>query len=612
MANDPPPIRLTLLGNPLQHRDGSPPTRLERKAAGLLAYLALEGETGRGRLAGLLWPDTPEASARNNLSQTLKRLRGAASGPPLVVGQDLLRLDDTLDCDARTLRVRHRDGKHAQVLDVQGGLLATLDYDDCPDFDRWLAAKRDELERWRREALAVLADQAEATGQARAALGYARRLVDMDPLSETAHRRLMSLHAQMGDQAAATEAYERCRRQLWEELGIRPGAETRALLKDIEAGGGTVRGPAPSVREKKRPPFNLIRPPRFAGRQLPLARMEAAWAQGKAIFVAGEAGMGKTRLMQEFIADKGRCYLFEGFPEDANAPYSTYSRTFREVMRAFPQLRYPEWIQREAARILPELGDSPRIPVDENDRLRFHMALAEANDMAVNAGMRRVMVDDLHLVDLPSLLAGHFVYARHWGRRDGMQTLMLLRPESFAPEGQEALAWVLDRGFGELIQLGPLTLEEVAELLTGIHDGLRGWAAALHAHCGGNPKLILDTLKALHAEGEGDAWRMDGLPESLPVPDSARNLFLRRLERLSPDALMLARLAALAKTGLDIARAAAVAERPAAGLLEPWARLEAEGIVRDGKPAHGILRAVLREAIPAPLREHLESQLNRA
>ncbi len=602
-------MRLSLLLSPAMCVNGDTQIKLDRKSAALLAYLALAGETPRGRLATLLWPDAEESVARNNLAQKLSRLK-ASTNHALVEGKETLRLTGAVGLDARDLQHAWNKGDFPLVADTRGVLLADLEFDDCPDFSCWLESQRESLDRLRREALTTLADQAEASGQHRAALGFARRLVDRDPLRETAHRRLMSLHALMGDQAAATEAYERCRRLLWEELGIRPGAETRALLKEIEIGGGVRRPPAAPAPER-RPPFHLIRPPHFVGRHAHLARMEAAWDQGKAIFVAGEAGMGKTRLMQEFIADKGRCYLFEGFPEDADAPYSTYSRTFREVMRAFPHLNYPEWIQREAARILPELGGAVGLPVDDNDRLRFHLALAEANDLAVKAGMRRVVVDDLHLVDLPSLMAGHFVYARHWGRPDGMQTLMLLRPESFAQEGREAMAWVLDRDFGELILLDPLGVYEVGELLAGIHDAWRDWAPSLHEHSGGIPKFILETLKALHAEAGSGPWPADRLPDSLPVPEGARSLIRRRLDGLEPDAILLARLAALSHRELDIPTAAGVLERPAAGLIAPWASLEAQGMLRGGKPAHGILRAVLREAIPGPLREHLEAQLNR-
>ncbi len=600
-------MRLTLLHAPALQLDTGTPVRLDRKAAALLAYLALAGETPRGRLASLLWPETEESAARNNLAQKLSRLKAAVPLTP-VDGKEVLRLRGEVGVDVLDIQQAWGRGELMAVADARGELLAGWEFDDCPDFGRWLENQRESLDRLRREALATLAHQAEASGQRRAALGFARRLVDSDPLSETAHRRLICLHALMGDQAAAMEAYERCRRLLWEELCIRPGAETRALIKEIETGAVATRPPTP-VPRKKRPPFQLMHPPRFSGRRQHLERMEAAWAQGRAIFVAGEAGIGKTRLMQEFIADKGRCFLFEGFPEDAESPYATYSRTFREVMRAFPHLSYPEWVRREAARILPELGDAGGPPADDNDRLRFHLALAEANDLAVHAGMRRVVVDDLHLVDLPSLMAGHFVYARHWGRAEGMQTLMLLRPESFAAAGREAMAWVLDRGFGELILLDPLDVEEVAELLAGIHEAWRDWAPSLHEHSGGNPRFMLETLKVLHAEAGDDPWPADRLAHSLPVPEGARALILRRLEGLAPDALLLARLAALSRRDLDIATAARVLERPAAGLLEPWARLESQGVLRGGRPAHGILRAVLRQAIPAPLRQHLEAQL---
>ncbi|WP_460414283.1 AfsR/SARP family transcriptional regulator [Thermus oshimai] len=62
--------RLRLLGGASLEVEGRPPLRLERRAAGVLAYLALEGPAPRSRMAGLLWPDSPERTARNNLAQT--------------------------------------------------------------------------------------------------------------------------------------------------------------------------------------------------------------------------------------------------------------------------------------------------------------------------------------------------------------------------------------------------------------------------------------------------------------------------------------------------------------------------------------------------------------
>lgn len=76
---------------------------LERKAAGVLAYLALEGPTPRSKLAGLLWPESHERAARNNLVQSLRRLRGAAGGYEAVRGEGVLHLAQGLEAEVAQL-----------------------------------------------------------------------------------------------------------------------------------------------------------------------------------------------------------------------------------------------------------------------------------------------------------------------------------------------------------------------------------------------------------------------------------------------------------------------------------------------------------------------------
>ena len=485
-----------------------------------------------------------------------------------------------------------------------GQLLAELDFDDCPDFARWLEDRRAEFERMRCAALAALADQAESAGQTRAALGLAHRLVASDPLSEEAHRRLMRLFALNGDQASAAAAFERCRKLLWNELSVAPGAETMALFKEIETSAGARR--VPGVQRKPMSP-GLIRPPRFAGRREELERTESAWGEGKALFISGAAGVGKTRLMQEFIAGKERCHLFEGRPADVGTPYATYSRTLREVMQAYPNLQYPDWVVREAARILPEMGGVIGLSMDDASRLHFHQALAEANDIAVRAGMQRVLVDDMHLVDLHSLLAGHFVYARHWESPDyGMKTLMVLRPQELAREGHDAMNRVLDRDLGVEIRLGDLGVEELAELLAGIDPAWAGWAERLHRHCGGNPGFVLETFKALQKAEALDHH----LPDALPLPDTVRALLARSIQNLGGDVIQLARLAALAGTGIDLEKAARVLNCAPVALMDTWLTLETKGVLRNGRPVHNLMQRVLAESVPDALRTSLLRLLN--
>ncbi|MFT3765205.1 MAG: hypothetical protein QM820_06770 [Minicystis sp.] len=141
----------------------SDPIALQRRTAAVLAYLALEGPTPKYRLAGLLWPDSDEEKARNNMRQLLHRLRVAA-GAELVVGGDVVALSDRVVSDAVQLEAHVFAGRNAEALALAGTLLAPLDFDDCPDFAAWLTEARDQLEALRRRAAGAEADAREQRG----------------------------------------------------------------------------------------------------------------------------------------------------------------------------------------------------------------------------------------------------------------------------------------------------------------------------------------------------------------------------------------------------------------------------------------------------------------
>jgi hypothetical protein len=118
--------------------------RLDRRTAAVLSYLALEGETPKYKLAGLLWPDSPEATAKNNMRQLLRRLRTTA-GADLVVGEERITLAEGVEADAAWLQARSFAGEHAAALELEGELLAGLEYDDAPDLEEWLLGAREGL-----------------------------------------------------------------------------------------------------------------------------------------------------------------------------------------------------------------------------------------------------------------------------------------------------------------------------------------------------------------------------------------------------------------------------------------------------------------------------------
>ena len=128
MPATPRPAHLCLHGTAQLVPTGAAAVVLERKQALLLAYLWLEGPTPRGRLAGLLWPEAPEARARGNLRQRLAVLRQATGLDTVTDTRGVLAL-------AAGLQVQPTGADTAP-------LLATFDSDDSPDAAAWLTHQR--------------------------------------------------------------------------------------------------------------------------------------------------------------------------------------------------------------------------------------------------------------------------------------------------------------------------------------------------------------------------------------------------------------------------------------------------------------------------------------
>ena len=146
-------VRLEVLaGARLVKADGA--IRLERRTAAVLAYLALEGEAVKYRLAAWLWPDSSDNTAHNNMRQLLRRLRNLC-GLEVIVGENRIQLSPFVTADATEIQARAFAGDHAGVLEFVGELLDGYEYDDCPDFEEWLRNARDGLCALRRHANAA-------------------------------------------------------------------------------------------------------------------------------------------------------------------------------------------------------------------------------------------------------------------------------------------------------------------------------------------------------------------------------------------------------------------------------------------------------------------------
>jgi predicted ATPase/DNA-binding SARP family transcriptional activator len=386
-------LKLWLLGSPRVKYVDKPVDIQRRKGLALLVYLAVTGQAHRrDTLATLLWPEADQNSARTALRRDLSALNKALGQTWLEIDRESVSLKrgigpstssgQTFWLDVEQFRsLLATCGTHdhppegvcsaclpslSEAVELyRGEFLAGFTLRDCPEFDEWQFFQAESLRHELISALARLVRGYSAQGDAgcASAIPYARRWLALDPLQEAAHQQLMQLYAWTGQQAAALRQYQECVRVLDEELGIPPSAETTKLYEAIKAKrllplpSSAVEKSTSSLNQvaseaqaalpqlpsfldpKEAEAIDLERPV-FVAREHELAQLDAFFdlaltGRGQVIFVIGEAGRGKTVLVQEFtrrvqvrqtdlIVAGGNCNAYTGVGD----PYLP----FREIL----------------------------------------------------------------------------------------------------------------------------------------------------------------------------------------------------------------------------------------------------------------------------------------
>ena len=308
-------LRLRLLGTVRVERDGEPVRGFRsRKALALLSYLAVQDHPiPREHLVDLLWGDQPEARGRANLSWVLHRISTLLPGC-LEADRHTIQFQRAapywLDVDAfQELEAQGEAASLAAAVEMyRGEFLEGLYLHGCAEFEIWLVGER---ERWRQRVARVLGELVthhSRRGQYPQGLRFAQRLLALEPWREETHRQVMRLLAYSGQRGAALAQYETCRRVLTEELGVEPAVETTRLYEQIR--DGELKIPVSPPDLPAQPPSFLGKEgpaerPVFVARERELAQLDgfldkALAGQGQVVFVTGDAGQGKTALIQEF------------------------------------------------------------------------------------------------------------------------------------------------------------------------------------------------------------------------------------------------------------------------------------------------------------------------
>ena len=561
---------------------------LAARDAVLLARLALAGPMQRAQLAALMWPERSDEQARNSLRQRLFQLRRQCGGVDLAVGNPLLALADGVTHD----------------LGDAPALLGTLALPECPALDAWLHEERERRLRAECQRLDAALDGLEAAADWAAATALAAQRVALEPTSEHAHRRLMQLHYLRGDRAAALQAFDRLEQQLKHEVGTSPDAATLALLATIESAQPLpVATNASILRVAAPPPTAVLRPPRLVGRERELAALRAGVAgrDGLAVtLVLGEAGLGKSRLLQALLDEQrggaAPAVLAAARPGDRLSPFATLSRVLRELPPLGLQARRASDSAALAALLGGSAGADSPLSSPSAPLAAVRTLLGQVAPL-----VGALLLDDLHFADDASL-----DLLQALAVEPPLPLVLAMRPAVPGSPGDALMQALTAGGARAPLSLEPLDVPRMAELVDSLAlPGVSGaeLAPLLVQRTGGNPLFALETLK--------QAWREGTLaqPADLPRPASIGQLIGQQLALLSPDALALARVAALAGIDFSLELASAVLGRSPLQLTDAWSELEARQVLRGAAFAHDLVCETVLDGVPELIARHLHSQM---
>ena len=570
-------LRARLLG-PMDLRFGErqlPPLDSAR-AESLLAYLLLHRDVPqpRQRLAFLLWPDSAEGQAQTNLRKVLHNLRRALPDADrlIEIGPRTLRWrpDAPLWLDVEQFERAAAGGRLEEAVQLYAGELLEGRYDE------WLADERERLAGLHADALERLARQQEHDRRWPEAIRCAERLVAHDPLREESHRLLIELCQASGDRARAVRAYHACAATLERELGIAPSPGTRAayesLIAALPADATAPKGPPASLAAITGSGTKAPSTSPFVGRVAEQARLAAVWgaaASGHAqlVLVTGEAGVGKTRLVEELRAHAGAVTVeARAYPAEGPLAYGVAAAWLRSgpVAARLSRLERPQLT--ELARLLPELAAHvPPEPLPEAE-LRFRLFGAIARAVLAAGAPLLLIADDVQWADPRSLGLIHYLM-RVWPSARLLVAATARREELDEVHPLTGLTTALQAlGRFSEIELDRLGREEtalLAERVTGAPLDAAG-LERLYEDSEGNPLFVVEALQ----------------PDAPAAAPKVQAVIAGRLARLSRPAAELASVAATIGRAftVDLLAAVTVLDQQAfiGALDELWRR----GIVR--------------------------------
>lgn len=595
-------FKVRLLGFPSVTADGAPITGLgPGKPLALLVYLTVRDEARREELVDLLWGEVSEANARNAFRQALHRLRSALGAARIPMDRDRVTLvrEGIIDVDRNAFLSAIDRGDVGSAIELyRGDFLDGFELGE-PAFDSWADAERGRLKSRFQAALRSGAESALAAGRWLEALQYVQRLTALAPYEEDAVILEANVLIAAGRSSEALGSLRRFSQSLRDQLDLPVSARIREIAGRLERA-------QPSSSDSAVASSGTRKEPTFVAREAELSRLMSLATnlraeQGGAVLIEGPAGIGKSRLVEEFVRRAkalGPMLVLRGRerPLGTALPYASIAEALRGALRAPGVAGTGRHLLAEAARILPELRDAYDLPepgpIDaEGGRLRFFEGIAALVDSVAYEQPACIVLDDMQHAS-PSTL-DLVAYLRARLASSPVLMVLLHRVDPGEPTLAKHPTFDIDTDELARLPLPPMSIDAISQLVrsvvgsANVENQLDIERVAVAAK--GNPLRAIELARrALNGE----------LPSAVPSP--LREILWSRLQNATPSQRRVFFAAALLQRRCSLALLATAAHLPEMPTFEAARELESAGLLAqqdDGYVlAHDFTAAFVVEA----------------
>lgn len=612
-------MELKLLGIPVLMLNGKNIEIKRKKVRALLYYIAANDRgVSREELIDVLWSSQDIEAAQHNLSSNLYALKKVLPGA-IIMHDNNIKLHTGVKVDVCEFSniISVIDAKKCQELLrlYQGKFLKGFSLSNNQRFEEWQITKGDQYLQIAINASAFIGKSLIDEGLYTKSLEILSDAIEWDPLREDLYRLYMQACYLNGNRPGASIAYQRLLHVLDEELGIPPMPETieiyASIVQDTYLQKNSFSKPSETLKTneaKAKLPF--------VGRESELSEMKALSSE-YLVVILGSAGIGKTRLCQEFASRTNHKLIRVACKElEQTAPYFPFIKGIRSMtydtdwkLNA-PLLRseIPSIWWNTLCALIPEVDPqfNSKTSISEDPHIfweaiyQFFLALSRIRPFVL-------LLDDLQWADHSSLSLLQYMACQE--NREKLIIIGTQRTYCTSESLNKALDSIDGEGKLRTIELPLLRAEDISAITAHYldTDTASTLVVRLQEVSHGNPCILVAIIRYLmrkdYAAG-GEMSLSQDLIESEHIPKAVRSYYNVTVGRLQPKELRFLEAAAIIETAFDFTMIPPVAMLDESSAQEALEGLLSKGMIQvKGNGKYGFEQIMLRELIREQLGE---------